>query len=65
MLERVWLGLTGTGGLLRVRAALALGLTGIGGAYLLLNQELPPGEFLVLWTAATMFYFGARSNGSR
>jgi hypothetical protein len=54
-------GLFGEGGLLRVRALLALMLSGVGGAYLLLNEALPPGEFLVLWTGAVAYYFGGRT----
>ena len=54
--------LTSEGGLLRVRAVLALGLTGIGGGFLLANMEMPPGEFVVIWTGAISFYFGSRSS---
>lgn len=63
-MNAIWTTLTGTGGLLRVRSALALGLTGIGGAYLLLNQALPPGEYNVIWASAIAWYFGTRAKGS-
>ena len=53
--------LQATGGLLRVRAVLALGLTGIGGAFLLIHEAMPPGEFIVIWASATAFYFGNRA----
>lgn len=56
--------MTGTGGILRVRAILAIGLTAIGGAYLLLNQAMPPGEYNVLWGMGVSYYFATRgSNG--
>jgi hypothetical protein len=60
----IWMSLTGTGGLLRVRALLALGLTGFGGVYLLLNEALPPEAFTVLWALAIRWYFESRGNGS-
>jgi len=52
------------GGLLRVRAVLAILLTGIGGGYLLVNEALPPGEYNVLWASAIAWYFGGRSAGA-
>lgn len=57
--------LTEVGGLFRVRAILALGLTTIGGVYLLVNQAMPPNEYMLLWTAAVTHYFATRgaSNG--
>ena len=51
---------TGDGGLLRVRGLLALGMTGIGGAYLLINEAMPPSAFVALWAAAQGYYFGTR-----
>lgn len=57
-------GLVGTGGLLRVRALLALSLTVIGGWFLLLHQTMPPGEFNIIWSASIAWYFGTRANGS-
>lgn len=56
--------MTGTGGLLRVRAILVMALTGVGGAYILLNQSMPPGEYNVLWSMGITHYFATRgSNG--
>lgn len=55
-------GLVGEGGLLRVRAVLSLGLTVIGGWYLLLHQTMPPGEFNVMWASSIIFYFATRAN---
>jgi hypothetical protein len=52
--------LTAEGGLLRVRAVLAMALTGFGGAYLLTNQTMPPAEYNLLWTAALTYYFATR-----
>jgi len=60
MLQKLLDTLTGEGGLLRVRAGLALAMTGIGGAYLLINETMPPAEFNLLWSAATAYYFGTR-----
>lgn len=51
---------TGMGGWLRVRAALAFGMTFIGGFYLLVNQEMPPSEFNILWSGSMAYYFGSR-----
>lgn len=52
--------LTAEGGLLRVRALLALGMTGIGGFYLIDNLTMPPTEFSLMWVAAQAWYFGTR-----
>ena len=52
--------LFGTGGLLRVRAILVIGLTLIGGIYLLLFEQMPPGEYNVLWSASVLHYFATR-----
>lgn len=52
--------LTGEGGLLRVRAWIALGMTGIGGAFLLINQVMPPAEFNLMWATSIAYYFGTR-----
>lgn len=62
-LKNLVAGLTGTGGLLRVRALLALGITGAVLAMYL--QEISiPGELLVAWTGVTGVYFGSRiANG--
>lgn len=57
-------GLVGTGGLLRVRAVLVLGLTVIGGWHILMYQAMPPGEFNVMWSSGIIFYFATRANGS-
>ena len=54
--------LTADGGMLRVRALLALGMTGIGGGFMLANGEMPPGEFNVLWGGSIAYYFGARGS---
>lgn len=55
-----------TGGLLRVRAVLVQSLTGIGGAFLLINETMPPDVFNVMWAASLAYYFGTRgaSGGS-
>ena len=53
---------TGVGGWLRVRSGLAIGMTVIGGIYLLDNQVMPPNEFNILWGGAMAYYFGSRSN---
>ncbi len=45
---------------LRVRGLLALGFTGIGGAFLLVNQEMPPDAYNIMWTGSVAFYFGNR-----
>ena len=58
--QSIWNNLTGTGGLLRVRAALVLALTAIGGVYLLDQQAMPPTEFVIIWTGAISYYFGTR-----
>lgn len=50
-----------TGGLLRVRSVLALGLTGIGGAFLLLNETMPPEAYNIIWVGAVTFYFSTRA----
>lgn len=60
MLQMIWTTLTSEGGFFRVRAALALGLTGFGGAYVLLNETMPPEAFTVIWTGAVAYYFGTR-----
>ena len=52
--------LFGTGGLLRVRAVLSIILTAIGGAYLLLFEEMPPSEYNLIWLASIMHYFATR-----
>lgn len=49
------------GGLLRVRAVLAIGMTVIGGIYMLVNQAMPPDGYAVLWTAAVLHYFATRA----
>lgn len=49
-----------TGGLLRVRALLALALTVGGVLYVLLNLAMPPGEYNVLWGMAIAYYFATR-----
>lgn len=51
---------TGVGGWLRVRSGLAIGMTVIGGVYLLDNQVMPPNEFNILWGGAMAYYFGSR-----
>ena len=64
MIGRIVDSMIGIGGLLRVRAALALGMTGIGGAYVLINQAMPPEGFTVLWSVSVMHYFATRgANG--
>ncbi len=66
MWNAIWDRLTRTGGLLRVRAVLALTLTGVGGAYMLLNQAMPPGEYNVLWAMSVTHYYATRGGeGSR
>ena len=52
------------GGLLRVRAVLVIGLTLIGGMYLLLFEQMPPGEYNVLWSASVLHYFATRGAAS-
>ncbi len=52
--------LTSEGGLLRVRAVLAIALTAFGGAYLLENQVMPPAEYNLIWISATTYYFATR-----
>lgn len=47
------------GGLLRVRAALALGLTAAG-CLMYVNTGSVPSEFLVIWSGALGHYFGSR-----
>ena len=57
-------GLTSTGGLLRVRALLALGTTAIVLAMFFEGKSIP-GELLVAWTGVMGVYFGSRiANGS-
>ena len=57
-------GLVGVGGLLRVRSVLVIGLTIIGGLYLLLFEQMPPGEYNVLWVASVMHYFATRGSST-
>jgi len=61
MIDKVVTALTGEGGLLRVRAGLALGLTIIGGWFLISNEAMPPNEFNILWGMATSYYFATRA----
>jgi len=67
MLEKLVSGLGGalfgTGGFLRVRAAMALGLTGTV-IYLFLESETVPPELMAAWGSAAGFYYGTRSNGA-
>ncbi len=49
-----------TGGLLRVRALAMLGFTGIGGAYMLIHEAMPPDTFNILWAGTVAYYFGTR-----
>jgi len=60
--QSIWGNLTGVGGLLRVRAALALGLTGGGIGYLLANNVMPPEAYNVIWVGALAYYFGTRGS---
>jgi hypothetical protein len=52
--------LTADGGLLRVRAALAMGMTAAG-CLMYVNSGTVPSEFLVLWSGAVAHYFGSRT----
>ena len=60
MLQTIWDTLTGDGGFLRVRAMIALGLTGVV-AYLFLVGGTVPDDLMKAWFAATALYFGMRS----
>ena len=60
MIETMLGKLLDTGGLLRVRAALALVLTGGGIAFLLTQQIMPPPEYNLIWGSAVAYYFGTR-----
>ena len=60
MLQNIIASMTGEGGIVRVRALLALGLTAIGGAFLLMELEMPPSEFNILWGSVLAYYFGTR-----
>ncbi|KKL44649.1 hypothetical protein LCGC14_2363570 [marine sediment metagenome] len=60
MLQTIFDRLTGDGGFLRVRAMIALALTGVV-AYLFLTGGAVPDDLMKAWFAATAFYFGTRS----
>ncbi len=55
--------LLGEGGLLRVRAVLAISMTLGGVAYLLGYHEMPPAEYNTPWLVTLGWYFMARGNG--
>jgi hypothetical protein len=63
MIDKVLERLFRDGGLLRVRGLLVLGLTAMGGGYVLAYQAMPPGEYNVLWVGAMAWYFRERANG--
>jgi hypothetical protein len=62
MLE-IWKTLTGVGGLLRVRAVLAISMTLGAVAYLLAYHEMPPTEYNTPWLLTIGWYFMARGSG--
>lgn len=61
MLE-IWKTLTDVGGLLRVRAVLAITMTLAGVAYLLAYQEMPPAEYDTPWFLTVSWYFITRKD---
>lgn len=62
-MKDIWVTLTATGGLLRVRALLTVGMTLVGGMYLLAYQEMPPPAYTAIWGPTVAFYFITRAKG--
>ena len=60
MLGAIWTTLNQEGGLLRVRAVLAISFTVGGIIYILNNMAMPPGEYNIMWTGSVTYYFATR-----
>ena len=60
LLTNIWETLNQKGGLLRVRAVLAILFTVGGTIYILDNLAMPPGEFNTMWSITVAYYFATR-----